>query len=46
MLRNGGILTLSKRAIEEYSIFVVSPTWDSFRDAIKKQYYLFGSYED
>jgi hypothetical protein len=35
-----------QRAIEESAIFVVSPTWDSFRDAIKEQYYLVGSYED
>jgi hypothetical protein len=35
-----------KRAIEESTIFVVSPTWDSFRDAIKEQYYHVGSYED
>jgi hypothetical protein len=35
-----------KRATEESVIFVVSPTWDSFRDAIKEQYYLVGSYED
>jgi hypothetical protein len=32
--------------IEEYTIFVVAPTWDSFRDAIKEQYYPIGSYED
>jgi hypothetical protein len=25
---------------------VVAPTWDSFRDTIKEQYYLVGSYED
>jgi hypothetical protein len=35
-----------KRAIEESAIFVVSPTWDSFWDAIKEQYYHVGSYED
>jgi hypothetical protein len=35
-----------KRAIEEYAIFVVSPMWYSFRDAIKEQYYHVGSYED
>jgi hypothetical protein len=35
-----------KRAIEEYEIFVVAPTWDSFQDAIKEQYYPIGSYED
>jgi hypothetical protein len=35
-----------KRAIEEYEIFLVSPTWDSFWDAIKEQYYHVGSYED
>jgi hypothetical protein len=37
---------LEKRAIEEFAIFVVSPTWDSFRDAIKEQYYHVGTYED
>ena len=25
---------------------MVSPTWDSFKDAIKEQYYSVGSYED
>jgi hypothetical protein len=35
-----------QRAIEESAIFVVSPTWDSFQDAIKEQYYPVGSYED
>jgi hypothetical protein len=35
-----------QRDIEEYEIFVVSPTWDSFRDGIKEQYYPVGSYED
>ena len=35
-----------KRAIQESTIFVVTPTWDSFRDTIKEQYYLVGSYED
>jgi hypothetical protein len=25
-----------QRAIEEFEIFVVSPTWDSFQDAIKE----------
>ena len=24
-----------KRVVEEYAIFVVAPTWDSFQDAIK-----------
>jgi hypothetical protein len=35
-----------KRAIEEYEIFMVFPTWDSFQDAIKEKYYPIGSYED
>jgi hypothetical protein len=35
-----------KRATEESTIFAVSPTWDSFRDVIKEQYYPIGSYED
>ena len=35
-----------KRALEEYTIFVVSLTWDSFWDAIKEQYYHVGSCED
>ena len=35
-----------KRAIEEYEIFVVSPTWDSFQEVIKEKYYHVGNYED
>jgi hypothetical protein len=35
-----------KRAMEESAIFVVAPTWDSFRDTIKEHYYHVGSYED
>jgi hypothetical protein len=35
-----------QRAVEESAMFVVAPTWDSFWYAIKKQYYLVGSYED
>ena len=35
-----------QRAIEESTIFSVAPTWDSFRDDIKEQYYHVGSYED
>jgi hypothetical protein len=37
---------LEKRAMEESIILVVAPTWDSFRDSIKEQYYHVGSYED
>jgi hypothetical protein len=46
MLRTSRKLTLSKRAIEEYEIFLVSPTWDSFWDSIKIKYYPVGSYKD
>jgi hypothetical protein len=35
-----------QRNIEESTIFSFSPTWDSFRDSIKEQYYHVGSYED
>jgi hypothetical protein len=35
-----------KRAIEESAIFMVTPTWDCFRDNIKEQCYLIGSYKD
>jgi hypothetical protein len=35
-----------QRAIKEFAIFLVSPPWNSFRDAIKEQYYPVGSYED
>ena len=31
---------------EEPSLFSTVPTWNSFRDAIKGQYYPMGSYED
>jgi hypothetical protein len=33
-----------QRAVEEYAMFVVAPTWDSFWDTIKEQYYPIGSY--
>jgi hypothetical protein len=32
--------------IEEHSLFTVALTWESFRDAIKEQYYTVGSYDD
>jgi hypothetical protein len=35
-----------KRAIEESTIFVVTPTWDSFGDSIKEQYFPIGIYEE
>jgi hypothetical protein len=35
-----------KRSMDEFEIFVVTPTWDSFRDSIKEQYYPVGIYED
>jgi hypothetical protein len=35
-----------KKEIEEPSIFIVTTTWDSFRDAIKEQYFPVGSYDD
>jgi hypothetical protein len=35
-----------QRFIEESKMFVVAPTWDSFWDDIKEQYYPIGSYED
>jgi hypothetical protein len=35
-----------KRAMEESAIFVVAPTWYSFWDAIKEQYYGVGIRED
>jgi hypothetical protein len=34
-----------QRVMEESTMFVVAPTRDSFQDAIKEQYYPFGSYE-
>jgi hypothetical protein len=46
MSRIGGRLTVSKRTTEESAIFSVTPTWDSFRDVIKEQYYPVGSYDD
>ena len=35
-----------KRVVEESTMFLVAPTWDSFWDAIKEQYYPVGSYKD
>jgi hypothetical protein len=34
-----------QRAIEQYEIFAISPTWDSFMDSIKEQYYHVGTHE-
>jgi hypothetical protein len=35
-----------KKEIEGSTLFVVAPTWGSFRDVIKEQYYPVGSYDD
>jgi hypothetical protein len=35
-----------KKEIEEPSLFTVTATWESFRDAIKEKYYPVGSYDD
>ena len=35
-----------KKATEEPSLFIVTLTWESFRDVIKEQYYSIGSYDD
>jgi hypothetical protein len=35
-----------KKTIEESTTSAVIPTWDSFRDVIKEQYYLVGSYDN
>jgi hypothetical protein len=35
-----------KNETEESTLIVVAPTWGSFRDAIKEQYYPVGSYDD
>jgi hypothetical protein len=35
-----------KKEIEEPSLFTVTTTWKSFRDAIKEKYYPFRSYDN
>jgi hypothetical protein len=40
------VVTLFQQEIEEPSLFSVTTTWESFRDAIKEQYYPVGSYDD
>jgi hypothetical protein len=35
-----------KKKIQGSTLFAVTPTWGSFRDVIKEQYYLVGSYDD
>jgi hypothetical protein len=35
-----------QKATEESTIFSIAPTWDSFKDVIKEQYYPVGSYDD
>jgi hypothetical protein len=35
-----------QKEIEETSLFLVTATWESFKDSIKEQYYPVGSYDD
>jgi hypothetical protein len=35
-----------KKETEEPSLFIVTTTWESFKDAIKEQYYPVGSYDN
>jgi hypothetical protein len=35
-----------KKSTEESGIFGAEPTWDSFMDATKEQYYLVGNYDN
>jgi len=35
-----------KKETEEPSLFIVTTTWEYFRDAVKEQYYPVGSYDD
>jgi hypothetical protein len=35
-----------QKETKETSLFLVTATWESFRDAIKEQYYPMGSYDD
>jgi hypothetical protein len=35
-----------QKEIEEPSLFTFMTTWESFRDVIKEQYYLVGTYDD
>jgi hypothetical protein len=46
MSRTGGKPTQIKKGEGEPSLFLATPTWNSFRDPIKEQYYPVGSYED
>ena len=46
MSKIGGKLSVRKKETEEPSLFIVTTTWESFRDDIKDQYYPFRSYDD
>jgi hypothetical protein len=35
-----------QKETKEHSLFTITLTWESFRDAIKEQYYPVGSYDD
>jgi hypothetical protein len=35
-----------KNSTEESGMFEVEPTWDSFMDVVKEQYYPVGNYDD
>ena len=44
--RTGGKTYCEQKDESTGSLFSAAPTWDSFRNAIKEQYYPVGSYED
>ena len=46
MLRTGGKPTVRTRTRHKPLCFSAVPTWNSFRDVVKEQYYPMGSYED
>ena len=46
MSKIGGKISVMQKETEETSLFLVTTTRESFRDAIKEQYYPVGSYDD
>ena len=46
MSKIGGVLIYEKNSSDESGMFETNPTWASFIDAIREQYYPVGNYDD
>ena len=46
MSKIGGVFIVRKNSLDESRMFETNPTWASFIDTIREQYYPMGNYDD